>query len=154
MISTKTLLLGHHGTAGAALAEQLAFDIAAPGARLVHLLVVPDFWAGMQGDDWLNNASTRDDFAHYVENMLERDAAEQVRALGARCAERGFIYASLVRFGDPAECLIQAARETAADMAVIGPRREKGKPGFNSRMDLEKLTTGLGIPFLVAARPR
>ena len=53
-----TLLLCHHGTPGAAAAEALAYGIAVPGATtLVHCLVVPELWAGMQGDDWLNNAS-------------------------------------------------------------------------------------------------
>jgi len=86
----QTLLLGHHGTEGALRAEELSFQVAVPGqSRVLHLLVVPDFWAGMQGDDWLNNASTRDVFARYVEGMLEKDAAQQVAALEARCAERG-----------------------------------------------------------------
>ena len=154
MITSKTLLLAHHGTEGAALAEQIAYQLAEPGARIVHLLVVPDFWAGMQGDDWLNNASTRDDFAHHVENMLEAEAAEQVRALESRCGERGLAYKTLMRFGDPAECMIQAARETDPDLALIGPPRPKGTPGYRSRMDLDKLARGLGIPFLVASRAR
>ena len=152
MLKIKTLILGHHGTPGAASAEQLAFELAEPGTRIVHLLVVPDFWAGMQGDDWLNNASTRDAFAEHVEKMLEREAADQVRALGERCAERGLDYVSVVRFGDPAECMIQVARETGAELAVLGPRRKKGEAGYRSRMDLEKLTADLGIPFVVAAR--
>jgi nucleotide-binding universal stress UspA family protein len=152
MFATATLLLAHHGTEGAGLAEQLAFAIAQPGARIFHLLVVPDFWAGMQGDDWLNNASTRDDFGRYVENILQDEAAGHVRALSKRCDELGFIYDGRVRFGDPAECLIHAAAEIAPDLAVLGPPRPKGSPGYRSRMDLEKLARGLRIPFLVAAR--
>ena len=68
MLTPKTLLLAHHGTAGALRAEALAFAIAVPGTTtIVHALVVPDFWDGMQGDDWLNNASTRDTFARHLE---------------------------------------------------------------------------------------
>ncbi len=154
MMAFKTLLLAHHGTSGAALAEQLAYQIAAPGALIVHLLVVPDFWAGMQGDDWLNNASTRDDFADHVEQLLEADAAEQVSALALRCAEHGLSYRNIVRFGDPAECLNQAALDAGAELVLIGPPRSKGAPGFRSRMDLDKLARGLTIPFLVASLPR
>jgi len=154
MFSPKTLLLGYHGTEGAGLAEQLAYRVAEPGTRLVHLLVVPDFWAGMQGDDWLNNASTRDDFGRHVERMLEVEAADHVRALASRCQEQGLAYQPLVRFGDPAECLIHVARETGADLALIGPPRPKGASGYRSRMDLDTLARGLGIPFLVACRPR
>ena len=57
------LLLCHHGTGGALAAEALACEFAVPGiTTIVHCLVVPELWAGMQGDDWLNNASTRDAF--------------------------------------------------------------------------------------------
>jgi nucleotide-binding universal stress UspA family protein len=151
MTAFKTLLLAHHGTAGALLAERLAYRIAAPGTRLVHLLVVPDFWAGMQGDDWLNNASTRDDFGRHVEKLLEAEAAGQIRDLAARCAEHGLAYESRLRVGDPADCLVRVAGEMDAELVVIGPPRPKGVPGYRSRMDLEKLARGLAIPFLVAA---
>lgn len=155
MLNTQTLLLAHHGTAGALLAEALAFDLAVPGqTRIVHLLVVPDLWAGMQGDDWLNNASTRDTFGSYVEGLLEKDVAEQLRALQARCAERGIACKSVARYGDPAECLIETAQQEGATLAVIGPPRPKGTPGYRSRMDMEPLVRKLPVPLIVASRPR
>jgi nucleotide-binding universal stress UspA family protein len=150
----KTILLAHHGTEGAELAEQLAFRLAEPGTRLVQLLVVPDLWAGMQGDDWLNNASTRDDFGRYVEQMLEAEAAEQIRAVRAHSVERGLAFEALLRVGDPSECLLEAARETGVDLVLIGPPRPKGMAGLRSRMDLDKLTRGLRVPLLVASRPQ
>lgn len=135
------------------LAEALAWDIAVPGQTLiVHLLVVPDFWAGMQGDDWLNNASTRDAFGSYVEGLLEKDVAQQLRALEGRCAERGITYKSIMRQGDPAECLLETAAQEGVSLVVIGPPRLKGAPGYRSRMDLEKLARGLQAPLLMAAR--
>jgi nucleotide-binding universal stress UspA family protein len=152
MLNSKTLLLAHHGTAGALQAEALALDIAVPGETLVvHLLVVPDFWAGMQGDDWLNNASTRDTFGSYVEGILEADVAQQLRALEGRCTERGIAYKSVMLHGDPAECLLETAAQEGASMVVIGPPRPKGTPGYRSRMDMEKLVRGLQVPLLVAA---
>jgi nucleotide-binding universal stress UspA family protein len=153
MLNTKTLLLAHHGTAGALLAEALAFDFAVPGqTRIVHLLVVPELWAGMQGDDWLNNASTRDTFGSYVEGMLEKDVAVQLRALQTRCTERGIAYNSVARYGEPAQCLIETAQQEAATLVVIGPPRPKGVSGLRSRMDMEKLARGLPVPLLMAAR--
>src|SRR5512134_2513412 len=122
MLNPKVLLLAHHGTAGARCAEALAFAVAAPGeTRIVQLLVVPDFWGGMQGDDWLNNAWTRDAFARHVEGRLSADAMAEVGALAARCAERGLACEALVRYGDPVQCLIEAVRETGAELVVIGP---------------------------------
>jgi len=146
-----TLLLAHHGTDGAKRAEAQAFAHAAPGlTRIVHLYVVPEFWAGMQGDDWLNNAWTRDAFAVHVERQLDAEATAAVDALAARCMARGFTCSSLVRFGEPAACLIEAAREVQPDLVVIGPPRPKGMPGYRSRMDLEKLARGLAAPLLIA----
>ena len=154
MLNSKTLLLAHHGTAGALLAEALALDIAVPGQTLiVHLLVVPDFWAGMQGDDWLNNASTRDAFGSYVEGLLEKDVAQQLRALEGRCAERGIAYKSIMRHGDPAECLLETAAQEGASMVLIGPPRLKGTLGYRSRMELEPLVRKLTVPLIIANRP-
>lgn len=155
MLNTQTLLLAHHGTAGALLAETLAFGIAVPEhTTIVHLLVVPDLWAGMQGDDWLNNASTRDTFGSYVEGLLEKDVAEQLRALEVRCAERGISYKSVARYGDPAECLIDTAQQEGATLVVIGPPRAKGTPGYHSRMELEPLVRKLTVPLLIANHSR
>ncbi len=149
----KTLLLAHHGTTGAALAETLALEIATPGqTRIVHLLVVPDLWAGMQGDDWLNNASTRDAFGNYLEGILEADVKKQFAALQGRCTERGIDYKAVMRQGDPAECLLSTATAESVTMVVIGPPRPKGVTGLRSRMDMEKLARGLQVPLLMAAR--
>ncbi len=147
----RVLLLAHHGTAGAERALALALQLAVPGTtRLLHLYVVPDFWAGMQGDDWLNNAWTRDAFADHVEKQLAQEARERMGALSARCATAGVACTPILRYGRPAECLIAAACEGAADLVVIGPPRPKGEPGLRSRMDLETLARGLAAPLLIA----
>lgn len=153
MQAPSVLLLCHHGTEGAALAEQLAYQLAHGGeTTVVHCLVVPELWAGMQGDDWLNNASTRDTFAHYVEQLLETEAKRELAAVAARCAERGLACKQVVRFGDPAECVLAVAAEERAELVVIGPPRAKGVEGLRSRMDLERLVRNLACPLLVASR--
>lgn len=153
MLTSDTLLLCHHGTEGAAQAEALAYQIAQPGRTLiVHCLIVPELWAGMQGDDWLNNAATRDTFAQYVEKLLAKDAAREFSAVETRCAERGIAYKAISRFGDPAECAAAVAAEERADLVVIGPARPKGMLGLRSRMDLERLAGSLRCPLLIAAR--
>jgi nucleotide-binding universal stress UspA family protein len=155
MLNTQTLLLAHHGTPGAMLAEALAFELAVPGqTNIVHLLVVPDLWAGMQGDDWLNNSSTRDTFGSYVEGILEKDVADQLRALKVRCAEHGIAYKSVARYGDLAECVIETAQQEGATLVVIGPPRPKGTSGLRSRMDLEPLVRKLTVPLIVANRSK
>ena len=151
MLNSKIILLAHHGTAGALLAESLAFDIAVPEQTLVvHLLVVPDLWAGMQGDDWLLSASTRDDFGRYVEGILQASMEEQLRALEARCAERHINYKSVARYGDPTDCLLETAAQEQATLVVIGPPRPKGVTGLRSRLDLERLARKLAMPLMIA----
>lgn len=150
-LQSRTLLLAHHGTAGAEQAVALALSLALPGqTRIVHLYVVPDFWDGMQGDDWLNNAWTRDAFARHVENQLEKDAREQMKAVADRCAASRIECEQVMRYGKPAECLLEAVRESGADLVVIGPPRPKGVDGLRSRMDLEKLARGLAVPLIIA----
>ena len=148
------LLLCHHGTAGALAAETLALEFAAPGTTtLVHCLVVPELWAGMQGDDWLNNASTRDAFGNYVEGMLEDDARRELAAVESHCKERGIAYEAVMRLGNPAETVLDVAGEVGADLVVIGSPRHKGEEGLRSRMELEKLVRGLKCPLLIAPHP-
>ena len=148
------LLLCHHGTPGAQAAAAYALDIAIPATTtVVHCLVVPELWTGMQGDDWLNNASTRDAFGSYVENMLENDAKRELAHVEAQCRERGIAYEAVMRLGDPAETTLAVAAEVGADLVVIGPPRRKGEEGLRSRMDLEKLVRGLRCPLMVAPRP-
>lgn len=107
----------------------------------------------MQGDDWLNNAATRDTFGRYVEGMLEQDARRELSAVEAHCRERGLDYQGVLRFGEPVEVVLAVAGETGADLVVIGPPRRKGEAGLRSRMELDKLVRGIECPLLVAVRP-
>ena len=148
-----TLLLCHHGTAGAAAAEALALAVAVPGqTTVVHCLVVPELWAGMQGDDWLNNASTRDAFGDYVENLLENDAKRELAGVETRCRERGINWRGIVRYGEPVDVVLAVAGEVAPNLVVIGPPRRKGEEGLRSRLDLAPLLRGLPCPLLIATR--
>ncbi|MBZ0133403.1 MAG: universal stress protein [Rhodocyclaceae bacterium] len=150
-LAPRILLLAHHGTAGAERAAELALSLAVPGhTRIVHLYVVPDFWDGMQGDDWLNNAWTRDTFARHVEGQLQAEANAQLRAVADRCETSGIQCEAVLRYGKPAECLLDAVRECGADLVVIGPPRPKGTTGLRSRMDLDRLARGLTAPLLIA----
>ena len=145
------LLLAHHGTEGAAQAAQLAWQFAVAGeTTIVHVYVVPEFWSGMQGDDWLNNAWTRDKFAEHLESKLEEEARAQLQAVSGECAIRGLDCESVLRVGDPTACLIEVAAAKGVDLVVIGPPRAKGVPGYRCRVDLERLVRGLKAPLLIA----
>ena len=148
-----TILLASHGTAGARAAEEAALALCAPGGTIRHLEVVPDFWTGMRGDDWLNNAITQHRFGTYVESQLQREIAEHAEALGREAADRGLAYESISVLGRTAECLLTEAGSTACDLVVVGSPRPRGMPGYRSRLKMEIVVRGLRVPLLVVPHP-
>ena len=128
-------------------------ELAAPGARLSQLVVVPDFWKGMMGDDWLNNASTRDAYGRHVEQQLEREIEVEVARVRQRASESGLRYERRVVLGKPAECLLEAAAMLKPDLVVIGSPRPARTRGLRSRMHLETLVRALAVPLLIVPHP-
>jgi len=119
---------------------------------LSQLVVVPDFWKGMMGDDWLNNASTRDAYGRHVEQQLEREIEAEVARVRERAAALGLRYERRVVLGKPAECLLEAAA-IKPDLVVIGSPRPARVRGLRSRMQLETLVRGLAVPLLIVPYP-
>lgn len=146
-------MLASHGTAGALAAEKEAIALCADGAQLSHLIVVPDFWKGMMGDDWLNNSSTRDDYGDYVESQLESEIRQQVDKLSKIADKKKIKYDYTVVVGKPAEVMLEATKEGKFDIAIIGSPRPKGKKGLRSRMDLDLIARDLNIPILIMPYP-
>ena len=153
MLEPKRILLASHGTPGARAADRMALSLCRPGSVLFHLVVVPDFWKGMMGDDWLNNASTRDVYAKYVEAELAREIDLHLKSLEHDIREKAIRYESKVVLGKPAECLIEYAERIKSDLVVIGSPRPKGSPGLRSRMKIEKLVAELKAPLLIVPYP-
>jgi len=154
-MNVNKVLVASHGTPGARAAEQAAIDLCRENnASLHHLLVVPDFWKGMMGDDWLNNAVTQIRFGDYVENQLTQDAATEIERIEEICKQADISYSNTVRLGKPAACLIDALVNQNFDIVVIGSPRPKGSPGYRSRMDMELLTRSLTIPLLTTPHPQ
>lgn len=148
------IVIASHGTPGAQAAEQAALAWCRAGGRLSHLVVVPDLWRGMMGDDWLNNASTRDTYGKYVESELQREIDVHVGRLRSQAAAAGIAYEFRVTLGKPTECLLAFSREVAPDLVVIGAPRPKGITGLRSRMHPEQLAGALAMPLLVVPYPR
>ncbi len=153
-MKTKHILLASHATAGAIAAETLALELCREsGGSLHQLIVVPDFWKDMMGDDWLNNAITRIRFGDYVENELQREIIEHTALTEAQAKDAGVPYSNSVKLGKPALCLVEENNAGSYDLAVIGSPRPKGVPGYRSRMNLEILARKLNIPLLSAPYP-
>mgnify|MGYP001597795579 CR=1 FL=1 len=118
-----------------------------------QLTVVPDFWKGMLGDDWLNNAAVHVRFGRYVESQLEREIAEHIAQTEAEAERRGLGYSCEVRLGKPAECLVAVAGAGKYDLVVVGSPRPIGTPGYRSRLAVETLIKALKVPLVVVPHP-
>lgn len=153
MTSYKTILLASHGTKGAVAAEDYVSQIAQKGAAVDHLEVVPDFWKGMMGDDWLNNAATQMEYGQYVETQLEGEIQEHINELHEKLTALGLGYAPIVNLGKPHECLIDQASKKDYDLILIGSPRPKGESGYRSRMKLEPLIKALTSPLMIVPFP-
>ena len=154
MPTYKKILLASHDTKGAQAAERTAFRLAAPQARIYHLVVVPEFWKGMQGDDWLNNASTRDVFGRYVEQELEKEVVQHVNRLKRETKKRRLRYEAHMELGNPAQCLLSYAEKVRPDLVVVGSLRPKKVLGYRSRMLTDDVLRNLKAPILVVPYPR
>jgi len=106
------------------------------------------------GDDWLNNASTRDAYARHVESQLQSEIEEEVARVRADAAARGLSYAREIVLGRPAQCLIECAARLRPDLVVIGSPRPPRTKGLRSRMDPGALLRALAVPLLVIPHPR
>ena len=153
MKNCKHVLLASHGSAGAAAAEKEALSLCAEGAHLHHLIVVPDFWKGMMGDDWLNDSSTRDDYGDYVESQLENEIRLHIKKLTKAVTKKNIKYDYEVVVDKPGPALLRSAQAEKYDIAVVGSPRPKGKKGLRSRIEFDKLARDLHIPLLIIPYP-
>ncbi len=149
----RRILCASHGTPGAQAAEDQALRLCEADGLLYHLFVVPDFWKGMMGDDWLNNGVTRDRYGRYLENQLSEEAAQVVESLKARAEARNLRFRSEIKLGKPAACLLAASRREPFDLVVMGAPRPKGVPGLRARMVLNDLIPRLTVPLLIVPHP-
>lgn len=154
MKKMKSILLASHGTEGARAAERLALSHCTRGTRLHHLIVVPDFWKGMMGDDWLNSVITREKFKDYVESMLEEEVRALVRRLEREARRRGVRYDFEMAFGKPAECLLARLKRGGVDLVVLGAPRPKRRTGLRSRMLTDDVLRAVRVPLLIAPHPQ
>ncbi len=152
-MNPKKILCASHGTDGALAAENQALQFCHSDVSLHHLIVVPDFWKGMMGDDWLNNAASQDRFGKYLEGQLGSEVAEVVERLGKATEKTGAGFSYESRLGKPAECLVEVSQKTDFDLVVIGSPRPKGVKGYRSSMDPKVLMQQLRVPLLIVPHP-
>ena len=153
MFAVNRVLLASHGTDGAIAAEKVALEICGEGAHLHHLVVVPTFWQGTTGDDWLQNGSVRDNFRRYLEGELGKEVDEHLSRVGKAADEKGIKLTNDMVVGEPDECLLDVSKQANFDLIILGSHRPKGKLGLRSKMLKDKMLKKLKTPVLIVPYP-
>lgn len=153
MFAVNNILLASHGTDGAKAAEQVAFEFCKEGTHLHHLIVVPTFWQGSTGDDWLQNGSVRNSFRRYLEGELGKEVDENFTRVGKPAIEKGINYTNDMVVGEPDEVLLETSQKENYDLIIIGSIRPKGISGLRSRMLKDKMIKKLKTPLLIVPYP-
>jgi nucleotide-binding universal stress UspA family protein len=152
-LTPKRILLASHGTRGARAAERVALGFCRSGVKLTHFIVVPDFWKGMMGDDWLNSGRAREIYGRYVETQLEDEVRTHFRRLEKQVRAKRARYEPKLSFGKPAECLLTELRAARVDLAILGSLRPKRESGLRSRMLTEDVLRTTRTPLLIVPYP-
>ena len=134
-------------------AAHKALELCSSDGEIHHLIVVPDFWKGMTGDDWLNNGSTRDTYRRYLESELGKEIDEHCEAVQQQAEDKGLSYHRLIVVGEPAKCLIKHSQSRHFDLIIMGSPRPKGVEGLRSRIKPESLVKALTAPLLIIPFP-
>ncbi|MCB1984920.1 MAG: universal stress protein [Burkholderiales bacterium] len=151
------ILLASHGTTGAIAAENMALHVCAKAGTIDHLIVVPEFWRDMTGDDWLNNGITRDQFREYLHTDLGQEVDQHCDRLSRKVAAHALNYNRVVLFGRPDKVLLQYAKTKRYDLLVVGSPRPGGLPGIaglRSTMLTKKLTHVIQTALLIVPYPK
>lgn len=149
----KHILLASHGTQGARAAEEIAMSVCCKGGTIHHLIVVPSFWQGMTGDDWLNNGSTRDVFRRYLEDELGREVDEHCERIHENARQHELSYVKEIILGEPEKTLINSSQKASFDLVVLGSPRPKDKKGLRSRMLTKNVMHTITAPLLIVPYP-
>ena len=153
----KHILLASHGTTGAMAAENMALHVCAKAGTIDHLIVVPEFWQHMTGDDWLNNGATRDQFRAYLQTELEQEVDQQCDRLNQKVAAQALNYNRVILFGKPDDALLHYLTQQTYDLLVIGsprPGKIPGLSGLRSTMLTKKIMHVTRTAVLIVPYPK
>ena len=150
------ILLASHGTEGAQAAETLAIQVCASAGRIDHLIVVPEFWRNMTGDDWLNSGTARNQFRDYLQTALGQEVDQHRQRVAQKTAAQGLSSHSVVLFGKPERALLHQTEKNDYDLIVVGSPRTGGKKSaFSLRSSMldKKILRALPAALLIAPYP-
>ena len=148
-----TYLLVSHGTPGAIAAEQVALQQCRQGECLHHLLVIPEWWADMTGDDWLNSGASRNRYREYIEQQLHAEAEQVFARVQNQCESRGINYSSLCVVGNTPKVLEKYVYNESYVKVFVGSRRPSHCEGVNDRGISNKLIKNAAAKLVIIDHP-
>lgn len=146
-------LLASHGTAGALAAEIAAIDFCTAGDHLDHLIVIPEWWSGMTGDDWLNSGASRNRYRDYLTAELNNEKDAVVSRVNKLCQLKSIYYNAIASVGDSSEVLEMYVKDGRYEKIFIGSRRPSSCEGINDRMLTKKILKAMHNKLTVVAHP-
>lgn len=146
-------LLASHGSPGAVAAERVALHQCREGDYIDHLLVVPDWWADMTGDDWLNSGASRNRYCAYIEEQLKQDAEQVFLRVENECYTRGINYSSIFVVGNSSQVLKEFICAPRYAKIFTGSRRPSSCAGVNDRMLTKKIIKRAGCKLVMVEHP-
>ena len=149
----QNILLASHGTIGAQAAEQKAIEMCTSGTHVTHLVVIPEFWQHITGDDWLNNSSTRKRFETYIEQQLADEVDINILRVQNQLNRLHVNNTYTVVVGNPEKILLETCKRFKFDCIVMGSKRPKNTNGLNSNMLTKKIRKNLSSFLVIAPHP-
>lgn len=146
-------LLASHGSPGAIEAERVALNQCCEGDYIDHLLVVPDWWADMTGDDWLNSGASRNRYRAYIEEQLKQEAEQVFLRLENECYMRGINYSSIFVVGNTPQVFKEFVCAEKYTKIFTGSRRPSSYTGVKDRMLTKKIIKRAGCKLVMVEHP-
>ncbi len=149
----QNILLASHGTTGAKAAELKVLEMCNESTRVTHLIVVPEFWQHIAGDDWLNNSSTRAQFEDYVQAQLEEEIDKSIHRVKHQFDDANIHNTYSVIIGSPDKVLLDTCSKFDFDFIVIGSKRPKAVSGLRSAMLTKQVYKHLSTSLIIVPHP-
>lgn len=147
------ILLASHGSIGARAAEQAVLTRLNPGDELYHLLVVPDAWDAMPGENGQDHSTAYPIIGGAIEAQMEAEAGDTFARMGEAARQLGVVYETRLIYGKPVYTLLETVAEISPDYVIAGSARPKHIDGLHSKMITESLMRSMVIPLLIIPYP-
>ncbi|MEG6615040.1 hypothetical protein V6C27_01185 [Peptococcaceae bacterium 1198_IL3148] len=141
MIERILLILGHSTNIDNFIA--LVDKLQGPSSSVTVLNIIDSGWKNILGDEWISNATTRNNFFQYMENNYYREAVKGNDAFSKWAEGKGITLNPLIKIGVPQKIVMATFTEFGPFDIVILPT------GGTINLKAETLADKLGCPIII-----